>query len=68
MQWVRDPSLPYRVEIICENMFCVPEAETQLKEALRWYKQNNMMVWHDTLFTIRFTNEKNLVWFLLRWS
>lgn len=68
MKWVRDPAYLYRVELITDDMFNFTDAEAQCKEALNWCKQNKMMVWHDTLFTIRFTSEKNLSWFLLRWS
>lgn len=69
MQWVRERSKPYRLEL-----FYIPgedewsEVQNTLTASKKWCKDNNMKIWDDGLFYVRFTNERDLAWFLLRWS
>ena len=69
MQWVREHSKPYKLELKYKPGYDVwREVKDTLWEAKDWCKQNKMMFWDDGLFYIRFTNERDLSWFLLRWS
>ena len=70
MQWVREYSKPYRLELKYKPGYEVvwKEVQNTLTESKKWCKDNNMMIWDDGLFYIRFTNERDLSWFLLRWS
>ncbi len=69
MQWVREHSKPYKLELKYKPGYDVwREVQDTLWEAKDWCKQNNLMFWDDGLFYIRFTNERDLSWFLLRWS
>ena len=69
MQWVREPRRAYRAELDFDpNKGTVKEAFAHVADAIKWCRANKMMVWNDTSLTIRFTSEKNLSWFLLRWS
>lgn len=68
IQWVRDDGAAYRAEILVNNQYNFKEAEESVMAAKKWCKENNMMVWNDTLHTLRFTNARDLSWFLLRWS
>ena len=69
MQWVREYSKPYKLELKYKPGYDAwPEVQNTLTESKKWCKQNNMMIWDDGLFYVRFTNERDLAWFLLRWS
>lgn len=69
MQWVREHSKPYKLELKYNPGYDAwPEVQNTLTESKKWCKQNNMMIWDDGLFYVRFTNERDLAWFLLRWS
>lgn len=68
MQWMRDEAVKHRVRI--KVRFGAPWNQTQeyIRDAKKWCSKNKIMVWNDTNYTMRFTSEKDLVWFLLRWS
>lgn len=69
MKWVREHSKPYRLELkynLGEERWS--EVQDTLNEAKKWCRQNNMFIWDDGLFYIRFINHRDLAWFLLRWS
>lgn len=68
MQWMRDETTKYRVKI--RERFGASWNQTQeyIRDAKKWCSENEIMVWNDTNYTMRFTSEKDLVWFLLRWS
>jgi len=68
MQWVREHSKPYRLELKYERYDIWLQVQDTLWEAKAWCKQNNMKFWDDGMFYIRFTNERDLFWFLMRWS
>ena len=69
MQWVRERSKPYKLELKYKPGYDAwPEVQNTLTESKKWCKDNNMMIWDDGLFYVRFTNERDLAWFLLRWS
>jgi len=69
MQWVREYSKPYKLELKYKPGYDGwSEVQNTLTESKKWCKDNNMMIWDDGLFYIRFTNERDLAWFLLRWS
>lgn len=69
MQWVREYSKPYKLELKYKPGYDVwNEVYDTINQSKKWCKQNNMMFWDDGLFYIRFTNERDLSWFLLRWS
>ena len=69
MQWVRERSKPYKLELKYKPGYDAwSEVQNTLTESKKWCKQNNMMIWYDGLFYVRFTNERDLAWFLLRWS
>ena len=69
MQWVREYSKPYKLELKYKPGYDAwPEVQNTLTESKKWCKDNNMMIWDDGLFYVRFTNERDLAWFLLRWS
>ena len=69
MQWVREYSKPYKLELKYKPGYDAwPEVQNTLTESKKWCKDNNMKIWDDGLFYIRFTNERDLAWFLLRWS
>jgi hypothetical protein len=69
MKWVREHSKPYRLELkynSSEDRWS--EVQDTLHEAKKWCRQNNMFIWDDGLFYIRFINHRDLAWFLLRWA
>lgn len=70
MQWVKDNNSSWhRAELICStSAFEYTHARELMLEAVRWCRKNNMMIWNDTLYTIRFTSIHDLAWFLLRWT
>ena len=69
MKWVREYSKPYKLELKYKAGYDAwPEVQNTLTESKKWCKDNNMMIWDDGLFYVRFTNERDLAWFLLRWS
>jgi hypothetical protein len=69
MQWVREYSKPYKLELkYSPSNDRWYEVQNTLTESKKWCKNNNMMIWDDGLFYIRFTNERDLSWFLLRWA
>ena len=69
MQWVRERSKPYKLELKYKPGYDAwSEVQNTLTESKKWCKDNNMMFWDDGLFYVRFTNERDLAWFLLRWS
>ena len=70
MEWVREHSKPYKLELKYDlNHDVWHEVQTTLNESREWCRKNNMMLFAtDGLFYIRFTNERDLSWFLLRWS
>ena len=69
MKWVREYSKPYKLELKYKPGYDAwPEVQNTLTESKKWCKDNNMMIWDDGLFYVRFTNERDLAWFLLRWS
>lgn len=69
MQWVRERSKPYRLELKYKVGYDDwREVWDTLDQSKKWCKQNNMMIWDDGLFYIRLANERDLSWFLLRWS
>jgi len=69
MQWVREYSKPYKLELKYKPGYDFwPEVWKTINASKEWCKDNNMMIWDDGLFYIRFTNERDLAWFLLRWS
>lgn len=69
MQWVRDHSKPYKLELKYSPAFDdFSEIQALLLEAKSYCKKNNIMYWDDGFFYIRFTNERDLAWFLLRYS
>ena len=69
MQWVREHSKPYKLELVdWQSTFPWSEVQNTLIESKKWCEQNNMKFWDDGMFYIRFTNERDLSWFLLRWS
>ena len=69
MQWVREYSKPHKLELKYKPGYDAwPDVQNTLTESKKWCKDNNMMIWDDGLFYVRFTNERDLAWFLLRWS
>ncbi len=69
MRWVREYSKPYKLELKHKPGYDPwPEVQNTLIESKKWCKQNNMQFWDDGFFYIRFTNDRDLAWFLLRWS
>ena len=69
MQWVREHSKPYKLELKYKPGYDFwPEVWKTINASKEWCKDNNMMIWDDGLFYVRFTNERDLAWFLLRWS
>lgn len=69
MKWVRDHSNPYRLELEHKPGHDVfSEVQNTFAESKKWCKDNSMMIWADSLFSIRFTSQRDLLWFLLRWS
>ncbi len=69
MQWVRERSKPYRLEFHYNLDDAIwKDVQNTLIESKKWCKQNSMMILDDGLFYIRFTNERDLAWFLLRWA
>lgn len=67
MQWVRDESKRNRAKL---SEFTASWNQTQeyIRDAKKWCHKNKIMFWNDTADTMMFTSEKDLVWFLLRWS
>ena len=69
MQWVRENSKPNKLMLTYNaGRDAWHDVKDTLFESKEWCKQNNIMIWDDGLFYIRFTNERDLSWFLLRWS
>ena len=68
VRWVRDNDAPFRATISLDERIAFKEKEDSVMAAKKWCKENNMTIWNDTLHTIRFTNARDLSWFLLRWS
>ena len=68
MKWVREYSKPYLELKYNPGYDAWPEVQNTLTESKKWCKDNNMKIWDDGLFYVRFTNERDLAWFLLRWS
>ena len=69
MEWVRENSKPYKLELKYDpshdDWSDVYDIITGSK---KWCEQNNMKFGDDGFFYIRFTNERDLFWFLMRWS
>ena len=69
MQWVYEHSKPYKLELTYSPSNDVwSEVHDTITGSKAWCDQNNIQFWDDGLFYIRFTNERDLSWFLLRWS
>ena len=69
MQWVREHSKPHKLELKYNpGRDGWNKVQDTLTESKKWCKQNDMTVWDDGFFYIRFTNKQDLAWFLLRWS
>ena len=68
MQRVREHSKPYKLELKYKPNDVWRDVWDTLNESKKWCKQNKMMIWDDGTFYIRFNNERDLSWFLLRWS
>ena len=69
MQWVREHSKPYKLELKYSPGNDVwRDVWDTLNESKKWCIENKMMIWDDGTFYIRFTNERDLSWFMLRWS
>lgn len=69
MQWVREHSKPYKLELKYKAGYDDwKNVQDTLWGAKDWCIENNMTFQDDGLFYIRFTNEQDLAWFLLRWS
>lgn len=69
MQWVRENDKPYRLELHYEpGVESIVDVMITLNEGKKWCGQNDMMVWNDALLSLRFINERDLFWFLMRWS
>ena len=69
MQWVREHSKPYRLELKYNPGHDVwKEVQDTITEAKKWCRQNNIFIWDDGLFYIRFISHRDMAWFLLRWS
>lgn len=69
MQWVREHSKPYKLELKYKPGYDVwNEVQNTLTESKKWCDENNIWFWTDGHFYIRFISERDLAWFLLRWS
>ena len=69
MQWVRERSKPYKLELkYSPGRDAWTKVQNTLIECKKWCKENGLAFWDDGFFYVRFTNEDDLAWFLLRWS
>lgn len=69
MQWVREHSKPYRLMLNYKpDHDAWGEVQDTLNEAKKWCRKNKIFIWDDGLFYIRFISERDLAWFLLRFS
>ncbi len=69
MQWVREHSKPYKLELKYDPSLDIwSEVYDTITGSKAWCEQNNVKFWDDGMFYVRFTNERDLAWFLLRWS
>ena len=69
MQWVREHSKPHKLELkYSPRRDDWSKVQSTLTESKKWCKENGLAFWDDGFFYVRFTNEDDLAWFLLRWS
>ena len=73
MQWMRERSKKYRLQLVNDldrrgDPAYWYEYNNRMDECKKWCKQNNMWIWDDADHSIRFTNERDLTWFLLKWG
>ncbi len=68
MQWVRDKIQRNRVILAHCNDTHWNQTQEYIRDTKKWCRENKIMFWNDTTYTMKFTSEKDLSWFLLRWS
>lgn len=66
-KWQRDPNRPYKVYLEGRDGAYPSMIET-IEAAKKWCKESEVRFWDDSFFSIRFTNEDDLNFFMLRWS
>jgi hypothetical protein len=68
-KWNQDPNKRLRVWIFSDNGDRnYPSLIKIINEAKSWCKVSGINFFDDSFFSIRFTNEDDLNFFMLRWS
>lgn len=68
MKWTKDKSALFRATVVFDSDFTLAKLSVAMAEAVKWCRNNNIMMWNDTSLTIRFSKERDLTLFLLRWA
>ncbi len=64
-EWQRDNRI--RLRLVLNGCDYGPMVQL-MYEAKAWCKDSGIQFWDDSFFAIRFTTERDLSWFLLRYS
>ncbi len=65
--WEADPNFPKRVKFNFWD-YEYDDATVARDGAIKWCREHKIFFWSDSFNTIRFTNERDMILFLLRWQ